>query len=190
MKIGVKVGDIMTREYVSVSPDETIKECAKLMIRKRVGSLIIVQKEKLVGILTERDIIWVLTKKANLAKIKAKDIANKKVVAIKPSADLYEALQKMKKSKYRWLPVMIKGRIIGLLTIKDILAIEPDLFEIAQKHDIFQIREEDEKIKRRRSRERGNAWSNEGVCEECGNFGLLYKSEDKPVCESCMEEGR
>ena len=162
------------------------------MIKKKVGSLIIEEKNELKGILTERDIIWAIAKKSvrDLKKIKAKEIANRKVVTIKPSADLFEALQKMKKSKYRWLPVMVKGKVIGLLTIKDILAIEPDLFEIAQSHEIFQIREENEKLKRRKSREKGKAWSSEGVCEECGNFGLLYKSNGQSICEGCMEDGR
>lgn len=187
MKIGVKVGDIMTREFIAVKPETSIKDCAKIMIKKRVGSLILKTKDKLEGILTEKDIIWALTKKVKIDKIKAKEIANRKIISIKPSADLFEALQKMKKSKYRWLPVIVQGKIIGLLTLKDILAIEPDLFEIVQKHDIFQIREENEKLRRKRASEKGKSWMSEGVCEECGNFDLLYKNEEQLICESCLE---
>ena len=51
MKIGVKVGDIMTRNFVSVKPDTSIIDCARLMIRKRVGSLVLQENMKLKGLL-------------------------------------------------------------------------------------------------------------------------------------------
>lgn len=188
MKIGVKVGDIMTRNFVSVKPDTNIIDCAKLMIKNRVGSLVLKEDKKLMGLLIERDIIWAMTKKAveELKKIKAEDLANKKIVSIKPSADLYDALQKMRKSKYRWLPVVVKGNVIGFLTLKDILRIEPGLFEIAHSQGAFQIREEDEKL--RRKTRRWNRESREDICEECGDFNLLQETDGRLICESCMEK--
>ena len=186
MEIGVKVGDIMTRNFVSVKPDLSIVDCAKLMIKHRVGSLVLQENGFLKGLLIERDIIWAMTKKSieELKKIKAGDLAKKKVSVIKPGADLYEALQKMRKSKYRWLPVVVKGKVIGFLTLKDILRIEPSLFEIAHQQGVFQIREEEEKLARRK---RGDFATREGICEECGNFDLLYSRDGKLVCEICRE---
>src|SRR3989344_2032610 len=148
MKIGIKVGDIMTRDFVSVKPEISIEEAARTMIKKRVGSLILEQEKKLVGLVTERDILWAIVKmrNTNLNNVKVGDIANRKVITIHPSADLYEALEKMKKSKYRWLPVVIEGKITGFLTLKDIIKIEPSLFEIAREG--FQIKEEQNKLKR------------------------------------------
>lgn len=183
MKIGVKVGDIMTRNFISVKPETSIMECAKKMVGKRVGSLILEEKNKLKGIVTEGDIIWAMTKKSRkeLSKIKASEITPKKLVTIKPSADLYQALQKMKKTKYRWLPVTINKTVIGFLTLKDILKIEPSLFETAA--EIMQIQEESEKLKRRKA---GETFK-EGLCEECGNFSLLYKIDDRMMCESCRD---
>jgi len=71
MKIGVKVGDIMTREFISVKPETSLLDCARKMIKKRIGSLILEEKGELRGILTERDIIWAMTKqsKTDLNKI-------------------------------------------------------------------------------------------------------------------------
>ena len=124
-----------------------------------------------------------------LKNIKAKDLAKKKVTTIKPSADLYEALQKMRKSKYRWLPVVVKGKLSGFLTLKDILRIEPSLFEIAHSHGAFQIKEEEDKMKRKEFRRREReGWLNEGMCEECGNFDSLYKIDGRMICEGCREE--
>lgn len=183
MKTGVKVGDIMTRDFISVKPETSILDCAKNMVKKRVGSLILKEGDKLKGIITEGDIIWVMTKKSRkeLNKIKASEIAPKKLITISPSADLYQALQKMKKTKYRWLPVTLNGKVIGFLTIKDILRIEPSLFETAS--EIMQIREESEKLKRRRV---GGVFK-EGLCEECGNFNLLYKVDNRMICEACRD---
>ncbi len=183
MKIGVKVGDIMTRNFVSVTPDTSLLDCAKKMIKKRVGSLVLKQGERLKGLITERDIIWATTKKSkqDLKNIKAKEIAPKKLITIRPNADLYEALKKMKKTKYRWLPVTIKGKVIGLLTLKDILRIEPSLLDSA--YEILQIKEESSKLKRAKSGKN----IKEGICEECGNYGFLFKIDNRVLCQSCRD---
>ena len=188
MKIGVKVGDIMTRDFVSVNPNVSVIDCARLMIKKRVGSLVLQEDKKLKGLLIERDIIWAMTKRPveELKNIKAKDLAKKKISIIKPSADLYDALQKMRKSKYRWLPVVVKKKVIGFLTLKDIIRIEPDLFEIAHSQGAFEIKEEKEKLRRRERKQ--ESWIREDMCEECGNFSLLYKQDGRLICESCREE--
>ncbi len=181
MKVGVKVGDVMTRNFISVKPETSILDCAKKMVKKRVGSLILKEDDNLKGILTEGDIIWAMTKKSRkeLEKIKASEIAPKKLVTIKPSADLFQALQMIKRTKYRWLPVTVKGNVIGFLTLKDILRIEPSLFETAS--EIMQIREESEKLKRRRS----GVNFKEGLCEECGNFDIIYRVDNRMICEAC-----
>jgi len=191
MKIGIKVGDIMTRNYISISPNTSVKECTKMMIKKRVGSLILEEEGKLKGLITERDIIWAMTKKPikDFGNITAGAVAKKKVVTIKPSADLFEALQKMKKAKYRWLPVVFDGNLIGFLTLKDILRVEPSLFEIVHSHGAFQIKEEQEKLSRRAGRRAGiETWIKEGVCDECENFDLLYDMDGRHICENCRDE--
>ncbi len=182
MKTGIKVGDIMTRDFVSVNPSTSVLNCAKKMIKKRVGSLILEEKGILKGIITEGDIIWALTKKSkkDLDSIEASEIAPRKLATIKPSADLYDALQKMKKTKYRWLPVTSQKKVIGFLTMKDIIKIEPSLFEIASES--FQIKEESEKRKKTKLTR-----IKEGVCEECGTFGILYRENGELICDSCRD---
>jgi len=95
---------------------------------------------------------------------------------------LYEALARMKKLKFRRLPVVVNGNVIGMLTLKDILRIEPALFADINFAD--KIREESEKLKRMRN----VRWIKEGMCEECGNFNILYKVDDRLLCEPCKEE--
>lgn len=184
MEIGVKVGDIMTRKFVSVGPGTPIINCAKDMIKKHVGSLIIKENGRVLGILTEKDIIWALTKKRDLSRIRAKDIMTRRVATISPSKDIYDALLKMKKKKIRWLPVVIKKNIIGMITLKDILRIEPSLFDIAVQN--MQIREEKQKLKSK-GKNNYSLWIKEGGCEKCGARGILYNVYGKFLCEQCKE---
>jgi CBS domain-containing protein len=185
-KIGVRVGDIMTRNLITAKPDISIKDAAKIMTKKRVGSLLLEEDEELKGILTEKDILWALSKKSkkDLSKIKAKEICAKKIITIKPSADIYDAIRLMRKKKFRRLPVTIKKKVIGYLTLKDILRIQPELFEIAKEHKaITEIREESAKVKRIRKPHT----SREDICEECGNFDFLYNEDGRLICEDCRD---
>ncbi|OIO40257.1 hypothetical protein CO154_02115 [Candidatus Pacearchaeota archaeon CG_4_9_14_3_um_filter_31_7] len=191
MKIGIKVGDIMTINMEKVNPTTSIKDCAKKMVSKRVGSLVIVNKDELKGIITDRDLLWVFTKKRNVENEKVEDIMNKNVVTTSPELDIYDALQLMKKKNIRWLPVISKEkgkkRLIGLLTQKDILKVQPALFDIAVGN--LDIKEEYEKMKRIENLKRkGDAPFKDGECEECGRIGLLYKIYGKNVCINCRDE--
>lgn len=58
------VSDVMTRDPITAKSDTNLLECAKRMVRKRVGSLLLVEKKKLVGIISEKDILWALVKKS------------------------------------------------------------------------------------------------------------------------------
>jgi len=184
MKIGIKVGDIMTRNIISTRPNATIQQCAKVMSHEDIGTIIVEDKGKLKGALTERDIIWALTKKNNISNIKVSDIMLRKVTTIQPSKDVFEAMVRMKNQKAGWLPVTLKGNIIGMLTINDILKIEPGLFEIASQN--WKLREEEEKMDRKRNALAGKeSWIKEGECKECGAYGILYNSGGKLLCETC-----
>jgi len=186
MEIGVKVGDIMTREIISVKPELNIIDCARKMEKHDIGMVIVKNNGKLLGMLTEKDIIWALTKKTNLRSVKARDLMIRKVPTIKPSKDIYEALIRMRNLKAKWLPVTIKKYVIGMLTIKDILRIEPSLFEIAVQHHNLHVKEEEDKLMRRNAVLSGKElWIKEGICEECGSCGLLQNIDGFLFCESC-----
>ena len=184
MDTGIKVGDLMTRNFVHVNPETDLKQCAKTMVKKRVGSLIIKDGEKLKGILTEKDIIWAIVKKSkkDLKNIQAKALMKRKVITIKPGADITEAMQKFKKKKIRRLPVVEKGKLIGFLTMKDVLKIDPGLFQVIA--ETLKIKEETEKLKRKDIQ----APRKQGICEECGAYEILYHDEAQWLCELCYNK--
>jgi CBS domain-containing protein len=178
----------MTRNFVHTTPDTNLKECAKIMVKKRVGSLLIKEKDsdKLLGILTEKDIIWAIVKKSvgSLHEIEAKDLMRKKVVTAKPSEDVIEAVNKFRKKKLRRLPVVENGRLIGMLTSKDILRIDPGLFQMLA--ETIKIKEETAKLKIRALN--GNGLKKTGICEECGEYDVLIRDELQLICSSCYDK--
>ena len=184
MDTGIKVGDLMTRNFIHVVPETDLKTCARTMVKKRVGSLIIKDEDKLKGILTEKDIIWAIVKKSkkDLKNILAKDLMKRKVVTIKPSADITDAMTKFRKKKVRRLPVVENGKLIGFLTMKDILRIDPGLFQTIA--ETVKIREETEKLKRSSI----EAPRKQGICEECGEYDILYHDEAQWLCDVCYSK--
>jgi len=185
MKVGIKVGDVMTRKFISVKPDITMVECAKVMIEKKVGSVIAKTDQKIKGIVTEGDLVRAMAKGLDKKKTKINKIMTKKIIGIRPSKDIYDALVIMKKKKVRWLPVLVDHNIIGFLTEKDILKIQPDLFDIAFQN--VKVAEEEEKFKRVRAVDEYR-WVREGPCQECGVFDLLYKIGNRYLCADCRRK--
>lgn len=179
----IMVSDVMTRDPLSIKPNTNLLECAKKMVRKRIGSLLIVDKKKLVGFISRKDILWALIKKSkkDLSKIRAIEISPKKIATIKPSSTINEAMEKMKKLKFETLPVIYEKKLVGMLTIRDILHFQPELYSELEEFD--QIREESKKLKRIKKMKD----KLEGVCEDCGNYGLLYRVHGNLICESCKE---
>ena len=181
MELGVKVGDIMTRNFIFASPETNLLECTKIMVKKRVGSLIIKEDDQLKGILTEKDILWAIVKKSakSLKDIKAKDLMKRKVITARPSEDITEAVDKFRKKKVRRLPVIEAGKVIGMITANDVLRIDPGLFQMIA--ETIKIREETEKIKRRSI----TSSKKYGVCQECGDYDVLYEDAGQWVCDDC-----
>ena len=175
MKTGIKVFEAMTRNPVTASPDENIQECSKKMCKDKVGSIVIKEKDKLVGIISEKDIVSrVVCKALDPKKLKAKDIMTTRLVTIKPDLDIYDALVIMGNKEIRKLPVVENSKLIGFLTVKDILKIQPALFEIFSKNN-EELREE--------SRKPLNYM--QGICDLCGSQGPVQKIKNKYVCNSC-----
>ena len=177
------VADLMTRSPITTKPSTTLLDCAKIMVKKKVGSLLLVEKGKLAGFISQEDILWALVKKSksDLSKIKAIDISPKKIATIRPNATVKEAMSRMKKLKFERFPVVQEGELVGIVTIKDILNFHPEFYP--ELDEFAKVREEAKKLRRIKKYEN----ISEGMCEECGNHGVLHKSNGMLVCSSCYE---
>ena len=179
----ILVVDVMTREPVTISPNANLLECAKTMVKTNVGSLVIVEGKRLVGFISQRDILWAMTKNPNgdLTKVKAIEISPKKIAIIKPDSTLKDAIEKMNRLKFERLPVIHENNLVGVVTAKDILNFHPEVYP--EIEEFAKIREETEKLKRIKEAEKRR----EGICEECGNQGILLRYNGMLVCESCRD---
>ena len=180
----ILVANVMTREPIVIKPETDLLECAKKMVKKKVGSLLLLDKKRLVGFISEKDILWALIKKSkdDLSTIKAIDISPRKIATIKPTATVQQAIEKMKRLKFERLPVIHNRELVGMITIKDILNSHPELYP--ELEEFARIREESEKLKRIKKAKRKN-FIEEGICEECGNQGILSRINGMLICESC-----
>ena len=95
---------------------------------------------------------------------------------------LEEAAKKIKKFKFHRLPVVKNSEVVGLITIRDILSFYPELN--AEFREIDSIKEETEKLKRLESAKE-RVVVEDGICEECGGRGALYRENGILICASC-----
>ncbi|MEM4282514.1 MAG: CBS domain-containing protein [Candidatus Woesearchaeota archaeon] len=181
METGYKVCDAMTEQPVTISPDATLQQCALLMSKEHVGALLVKEGEKIVGILTERDIVRkAVAKNVSPSSKKARDIMETALKTISPEKDILEALKIMRDYNIRHLPVIDRGKFLGVITLKDILKIHPELFEIMVEK--IEIREAERKLAIK-----GKV--REGICQNCGKYSddLRYV-EGQMMCPDCREE--
>jgi CBS domain-containing protein len=145
MQTGYKVMDIMTNKPVTASRDMTLKDAATLLCKEDVNSLLIVENNQPVAIVTDEDIVRkCVALGLDSKKLKVKDIASVDIVTISPDKDVYEALTLMRENNIRQLPV-VDNQLVGFLTVKDILKIQPDLIDLWMENN--EIREESRKLR-------------------------------------------
>ncbi len=149
--------------------------------RYRVGSILILENNKLKGIITEQDIIYkVVLKTMDPKKTRVSEVMTADMVTITPDKDIYDALEVMRNNELRRLPVVDNNKeLVGFLTLKDILKIEPDLFELIAEN--MQLKEEH--LKPLYDKIDG------GVCELCGKVSdSLVRKKDTVVCPDCINK--
>jgi CBS domain-containing protein len=144
MRTDFKVLDAMTRSPISMSKDDSVINCANMMSEKDVGSVLVLEEGKLLGLVTESDIVRkAVAGNHNIQEMKISNIMCTDVTTIEPNVDLFEAISLMAELNIRHLPVVHQSEFLGFLTAKDVLKIEPALFEILIQN--AEIREEDSK---------------------------------------------
>lgn len=124
------VKDIMHPDVQKISNSVTIKDAAKIMTDKKIGCLLVVEGQKLLGIVTEDDIITkVVGEGRHPQETTVDDIMVREVIHILPRTSLEEAAELMTKKEIKKLPVIEEEKIIGIITASDIVAAEPKMME-------------------------------------------------------------
>ena len=127
----MRVRDLMTIQLVTVRPEEPILDARQLMLEKRIRHLLVTEGERLVGIVTDRDIRLNLPSKATslsvwevnylLARLTVGQVMTSSVMTVGPDRDAREAAQLMLNERIGALPVIDGGRLVGIVTETDFL---------------------------------------------------------------------
>lgn len=125
----------MSRSLVTIGEDATIYDAARVMKRRGVGSVLVKDsKGKIWGIVTERDLAWkALATGKTKAKVKA--MASKPLLTISEGADITEAARQMGKRGRKRLVVTRDGKIVGLLSDKDVIKLSPALYDLIAEEE-------------------------------------------------------
>ncbi len=117
----IKVKDVMVKKdrLVTASPDESVKDAAIKMYSRGVGSVLIVENDKLLGIFTERDLVKVVASDKPVYT-KLKDVMTTGLITVSPEESLSRAALIMSERNIRHLPVVENDRLVGIVSARDI----------------------------------------------------------------------
>ena len=116
-----QVRDVMTGNPTTCEPTATLVDAAKVMAREDVGPVPIVEGGKLVGLVTDRDIIVrAVAEGRDVTSTTVRDVASKDLVTVTPDEDLDRALQLMAQHQVRRIPVVDGDRVVGIVSQADV----------------------------------------------------------------------
>lgn len=130
----VLVRDVMAKDVKVVRPDTSVKEVVATMNKFGIGSLIIVQGDRPVGIITERDILRRLVEQCLAPEtFTASQIMTSPLVSINETASIEEAAKIMARKNVKRLPVLNNGKLVGIITYTDIVSKVPTMLSILEE---------------------------------------------------------
>jgi CBS domain-containing protein len=130
----VLVRDVMTKDVKAVRLDTSVKEVVATLSKFDIGSVIVVQGDRPVGIITERDILRRMVEPCLAPEtLTAKHIMTSPLITISENANIEEAAKLMAKKKAKRLPVMGDGKLIGMLTFTDIVFNVPTMLAVLEE---------------------------------------------------------
>lgn len=112
----------MRRDYVSVAPEDTLGEVAQKMVEARSGSAVVEDFGRLIGILTERDMLRAMAGRVHTSDARAREWMTPGPVTVTPEISLEEAQRTMLENGFRHLPVVRGGSVVGVVSLRRVAA--------------------------------------------------------------------
>lgn len=113
---------VPVREIVYIHPDVSVTQCVEIMVKENIGALVVTDDTNLLGIVSERDIVWGLNKKGeSLLELPVKEIVWANVAVLKPTDTVETAMAIITESKRRHILIAEEGKLIAIVSIGDIL---------------------------------------------------------------------
>lgn len=122
------VRELMRTEVVTAEPKEAVREAAQRMADNHVGSLVVTSGGRVVGMLTERDVLAAFAEHGEeLAKMEVEEVMSRDIVGTTPSSGVEAAAKAMQEHGVKRMPVLLNDRLVGILTASDVLQEMPKL---------------------------------------------------------------
>ena len=107
---------------ITIRTDQTLRDCIALLAQNRIGALVVVDpNNKPVGIISERDIIRAANQNENFYKLATDRVMTRNVIVGSPADDLKSVEQTMTQKHFRHLPVIDQGKLVGIVSISDLV---------------------------------------------------------------------
>src|SRR5512139_555059 len=171
----VPLREVMNRRLTTIGLEATVAKAAKTMCQEEVGSVIIVGDSKPIGIVTEEDIACkVVAKDLKPSTVHVNKIMSTPLITVSADKTVGDAATMMVKNKVRRLPVIdAKNKVIGMVTVRDLLAVSNELNELLA--DLIEINREE--------------IVEQGMCNRCSQMSDdLKRVDNMMLCSRCREE--
>jgi CBS domain-containing protein len=117
-----RLGELMSRDVLAVAPEDTLGEAAQRMAEQEVGSAVVLEHGRLIGILTERDLLKAVAGRVHSSEARVREWMTEEPITASESTTDSEALETMMEHGFRHLPVVEGERTIGIVSIRDVMA--------------------------------------------------------------------
>jgi CBS domain-containing protein len=122
----MKVREAMQQQPVTIAANDTIQHAANMFDKSRVGALLVMEGERLVGLVTDRDLVTRAMAVGAALDGRIDSVMSTDVVACEATEELSDALSVLSRHGYRRLPVVEEGKVLGIVTLDDVLALLTD----------------------------------------------------------------
>jgi CBS domain-containing protein len=117
----LRLNELVRRKPITISGEATIHDVVKIMAEQNIGFLVVVENGRMVGVLSERDVVRSLAERGNLS-VKVSDICKRDIITLQADATLEEAAEKMGKHSIRHIVVVNKsGELVGVVSVRDLI---------------------------------------------------------------------
>lgn len=185
MEGDVTIRDVMSREYVGVSESDSVRGAVQLMRDEREGSVVVLRGTDPVGILTEWDILGLITDDSNPEDTTVSEVMSTPVVSMDANRSMADAAAKMSKKNIRRILVTNDEEIVGVLTERDIISASASLAATSVQ-DVNPLEVTAEPAASETPG--GDEYSSQGICEVCGSLTRdLANFNGQLICSNCRE---
>jgi CBS domain-containing protein len=117
----MRVGDIMQREVITIDAQDSFAQAARVLHEHAISSVVVKGRDRPSGIVTERDLVALVAEGLDPAGTKVGERMSRDLVTVQPKTDIAEAAKVMAEHGIRHLPVVDRGKLAGIISIRDLM---------------------------------------------------------------------